>query len=164
MKQIFSTKWDVALCTGLYLGLCPFAPGTMGAIGGTVLWLILDNFLSYWWLQLILVLLIICVTLLSIPSIQRIEKDWGEDPSKVVIDEIVGVWIALLAVPATDNYLLKIGAALCAFILFRIFDIFKPLGIRSLEKVPKGWGVMLDDILAGFYSYIVLLGISFMFF
>lgn len=81
------------------------------------------------------------------------EKYWGKDPSRVVIDEMVGTWIALLAVPA-DNY---IGYMFAAFILFRFFDILKPLGIKQAEKLPSGYGIMADDILSGIYGGIVIL-------
>lgn len=78
----------------------------------------------------------------------------GEDPSKVVVDEMVGVWIPLLAVDAEHWYY-----ALVAFALFRLFDIFKPLGIRKMEDFKGGVGVMMDDVLAGIYSLLVLLGL-----
>ena len=68
----------------------------------------------------------------------------------MVIDEVVGVWISLFWLPLTWQHLL-IG-----FCLFRLFDIWKPLGIRQLEKIPNGWGVMLDDVAAGIYANICL--------
>lgn len=77
---------------------------------------------------------------------------WGEDPSRVVVDEMVGVWIPLLAAPAGNLWY-----ALAAFALFRLFDIFKPLGIRKMEYLKGGVGVMMDDILAGIYSLILLI-------
>lgn len=66
---------------------------------------------------------------------------------------MVGVWIPLLAVPDNDY---KYGYALAAFILFRLFDIFKPLGIRRMEDFKGGVGIMMDDILSGIYSLIIL--------
>lgn len=65
---------------------------------------------------------------------------------------MVGVWIALLAAPAGAWWY-----ALGAFVLFRLFDIFKPLGIRRMENLPGGIGVMMDDILAGVYSFVILI-------
>ena len=82
----------------------------------------------------------------------RLEASWGEDPSRVVVDEMVGVWIALLAAPAGH-----VWYALGAFALFRLFDIFKPLGIRRMESLPGGIGVMMDDILSGVYGFIILI-------
>ena len=79
------------------------------------------------------------------------EKYWGEDPSRVVIDEMVGVWIPLLVVPAGGWWYV-----VAAFVLFRFFDIVKPLGVRRMERFRGGVGIMMDDILAGVYSAILL--------
>lgn len=81
------------------------------------------------------------------------------DPSIVVIDEIVGMWIALLFVPKT------LPAVVVAFVAFRVFDIIKPFPAARLEAVPDGWGIMLDDVVAGIYAniatHLILLGIQF---
>ena len=145
--------WDVFLTTGFYSGYSRFAPGTMGALVATLLWLIPYFFCGYKALQIITSIAIVFFTFLSVPSIKRLEIEWGEDPSKVVVDEMVGVWIALLAVPKHGNWIY-----ICvAFFLFRIFDIFKPLGVRYMERFKGGWGVMLDDILAGIYGALIIL-------
>lgn len=80
---------------------------------------------------------------------------WGSDPQKVVIDEMVGVWVPLLAVPASDIWL-----ALASFVLFRLFDILKPLGIRTLDRRKGAFYVMADDILAGVYSLIIIVAVQ----
>ena len=80
------------------------------------------------------------------------ERYWGEDPSRVVIDEVVGQWITLLAVPAVFSW----WHVLAAFVLFRFFDIVKPLGVRKMENFKSGWGIMADDILAGCYGAILI--------
>ncbi len=72
------------------------------------------------------------------------------DPSMVVIDEVVGMWITLFLVPKT------LPAYALGFILFRLFDIAKPEPAHLLERIPNGWGIMLDDVVAGFYSNIAL--------
>lgn len=100
------------------------------------------------------VALILVFTVMGIWATNRLEPCWGEDPSRVVVDEMVGVWIALLAAPSGN-----VWYALGAFALFRLFDIFKPLGIRRMESFPGGFGVMMDDILAGIYSFVVLIGV-----
>jgi phosphatidylglycerophosphatase A len=74
---------------------------------------------------------------------------WGDDPSRVVVDEMVGVWIPLLLASTWWQ-------ALLALLLFRFFDIVKPLGIRSFDRRKGAFWVMFDDILAGIYSAIVL--------
>ncbi len=81
-----------------------------------------------------------------------IQTSGNSDPSEVVIDEVAGQWIALIALPHT------LGYGIAAFGLFRILDIFKPPPIQQLERLPGGWGVMLDDVAAGIATSIVLNG------
>ena len=81
---------------------------------------------------------------------QRVEPDWGKDSYRVVIDEVAGAWVGLLGVPLTGPRLLL------GLLLFRFFDIVKPLGIRQMEKLPGGFGVMLDDVLAGIYTALLV--------
>jgi phosphatidylglycerophosphatase A len=95
-------------------------------------------------------LLTIAVIALGIWSSNKVEPIWGKDHNRVVIDEVAGMFISLLFVPVTMSYILT------AFILFRFFDIVKPLFIRRLESLPGGWGVMADDILAGAYTNIII--------
>ena len=99
--------------------------------------------------------LVIVFTFAGIWAADKLETYWGEDPSRVVVDEMVGVWIPLLAVPNDDKWFWYVIAA---FALFRIFDIAKPLGIRRMESLKGGVGVMMDDVLAGVYSFILLVG------
>lgn len=93
------------------------------------------------------------VVIIGIWSSNIVEKDWGKDSSRVVIDEVAGMCISLLFVPITIQWIV------IALVLFRFFDIVKPLYIRRAEALPGGWGVMTDDILAGVYSNIVLQGV-----
>ena len=81
---------------------------------------------------------------------KRLEPHWGEDPKQYVMDEFVGVWIAILGHTINWQYLLA------SFVLFRVFDIWKPLGIRRFERIGNGWGVMLDDVAAGIAANAVL--------
>lgn len=144
----------IIIATGFGTGFSPFAPGTVGALLATGIWLAISYFVSFKILLLINSLLIIFFTFSGILSANKLEPIWGEDPSRIVIDEMVGVWIALLAVPERNFY--YVGGA---FLLFRLFDIFKPLGIRQMERLKGGIGVMMDDILAGIYSAILLIGV-----
>lgn len=98
----------------------------------------------------ILVVITSLVTVLGTWSATMVEPYWGKDSSRVVIDEAAGMFISLLFIPVTPVNVLV------ALVLFRFFDILKPLFIRRLEALPGGWGVMADDILAGIYSNIVL--------
>jgi phosphatidylglycerophosphatase A len=141
------------IATGFGSGYCPWAPGTAGAALAVAIWFALSCFLSPQLLWIITILLIILFTGLGIVSAGVMESIWGKDPSRVVVDEMVGVWIPLLAVG--DGH---IGYALVAFVLFRLFDIFKPLGIKKMELLKGGMGIMMDDIVAGIYSLTLLLG------
>lgn len=83
-------------------------------------------------------------------SAQVVEPAWGKDHQRVVIDEVAGLWLAMLGVPLTA------ASLLAGLVLFRFFDIRKPLGIRALERLPGGVGVMADDVLAGLYANLLL--------
>lgn len=78
------------------------------------------------------------------------EKSWGKDSNKIVIDEVFGMAVSLLFLP------INFTTIIIAFVLFRLFDILKPLGIRKTEKLKNGWGVMVDDLVAGVYSNIII--------
>ena len=132
------------IASGFGSGYSPIAPGTAGALLAMLIWwayatLLNDSHLVF-----------LCT--LSFVIIFTVLGTWGKDPSKVVIDEMVGTWIALLAVTSH----LQWGYMLAAFLFFRFFDILKPLGIRQMEKFPSGYGIMADDILSGIYSLIIL--------
>ncbi|MCD8282588.1 MAG: phosphatidylglycerophosphatase A, partial [Prevotella sp.] len=87
------------------------------------------------------------------------EHYWGADPRAVVIDEYFGTWVALLAVQYVDApAYVAVWLAIIAFALFRIIDIFKPLGCRWIDRnIHGGWGCMLDDALAGAYAAVITL-------
>ena len=148
-------KLSKIIATAFGAGYFPVAPGTAGAVVGIVmLWGIHQLYFSFntaatgfWMIFAVLLLLLL---LGGVWATDQLESEWGKDPSKVVMDEVVGVWIAMFLIPFTNWNLVF------AFILFRIFDIWKPLGIRKLEAIKGGWGVMLDDVLAGVYANIVL--------
>ena len=140
------------LTTAFGVGYSPFAPGTAGAIVGCVaLWLFEKyNLISTTTTPILFIGLIVCTTILGVMATDKLESDWGKDPQKVVIDEVIGMWITMMFVQFTWINVL-IG-----FVLFRFFDIAKPLGIRKLESLKGGVGVMADDMLAGVYANIVL--------
>lgn len=126
------------------LGYSPLAPGTLGAIAAVLLAAFILQGQLLW-----LSLAVILVTLVGTVSADFLEKDLGEeDPSLVIIDEVAGMLLGLLFVPLKPwPYLIALG-------LFRFFDIVKPFPVNTLEKVPGGWGIMLDDIAAGIYTLI----------
>lgn len=145
------TKIYKTLATFFGAGYVPIAPGTAGAFLAAVfvyIWQYLDpGLLVYGWP---LVWVVIVTFFIGVYCTDQLEPAWGKDPSKIVIDEAIGIWISILFIPVSIYYLLA------GFVLFRIFDIWKPLGIRKLENIKGGWGVMLDDVLAGVYANVVL--------
>ncbi|TWW00142.1 phosphatidylglycerophosphatase A [Chitinophaga pinensis] len=92
----------------------------------------------------------VAITLLGIWSGDKVEPYWGKDDKKVVIDEVAGMCVSLLFLPVNYWYVLA------GLVLFRFFDIVKPLGIRRMEKLNGGLGVMMDDVVAGIYSNLLL--------
>ena len=135
------------IATGAGSGYLPKAPGTWGTLVGLLLWWPLAGLSLTAYLATVAVLFIVGVA--SAGSAEKI-LDRG-DPGVVVIDEIVGVLIALAAVP------LHPAAALAGFALFRLFDIAKPFPVGWLDRhLHGGLGIMLDDVAAGLYALLVL--------
>ena len=122
--------------------------GTVAAAFAVLIWWLL--FRNYGTEFAIQGLLIVLVTALGIWAGNKVEAAWGKDSYKVVIDEVAGMFITLLFIPMDWKWLLT------GFVLFRFFDIAKPLYIRRMEAFKGGWGVMLDDVLAGIYANVVL--------
>lgn len=146
----------VIIGTGFGSGFSPFAPGTAGALLASIIWIALYFLFPFSTVLWITAALVIVFTFAGIWAADKLEAYWGEDPSRVVVDEMVGVWIPLLAVPNDENWYWYVIAA---FALFRILDITKPLGVRRMESLKGGVGVMMDDVLAGVYSFILLAGV-----
>lgn len=121
--------------------------GTIAAVVTCLIWLTVPSSDSsdHW-----KVLSTILVCGIGVWSGNVVDAQWGKDSSKVVIDEVAGMMITLLLMPVT------LPVIVAGLILFRFYDIAKPLYIRRLEKLPKGIGVMADDILAGIYAHITL--------
>jgi len=90
---------------------------------------------------------IVLTLILGVPAATIAARESGRhDPGFVVIDEVIGQWIALLFSPADWRH------ALIALLLFRLFDITKPFPARQLESLPEGWGIVFDDVAAGLYA------------
>jgi phosphatidylglycerophosphatase A len=137
------------VATFFYLGKLPVAPGSWGSLGALLLWLLLPITFSVH-LSVIIILFV-----LGVYSSSKMAKYLDEhDPSEVVIDEVVGMGISLFMLP--HNFLLY----LLSFILFRVFDILKPSFIYRIQNLSGGWGIMLDDVLAGLITFALVNGIN----
>ena len=134
------------LATGFGSGFSPVAPGTAGTVVGLVL---------FWPLRglgpLIQIAATFALFLLGVAAAEVTARRTGlKDPSIVVVDEIVGMWISLLMLPFTP------AVAVAAFFLFRLMDVVKPPPARGFESLPGGWGIVLDDVMAGIYANLVV--------
>lgn len=148
-------KFYKGIATALGSGYFPIAPGTAGSIVGSIFLFGLNSTLEYYQLgkgSILLVdaLAILFVSFIGVLAIKNVHQIWPHDDNKIVIDEVIGVWIASFAIPTQWYFYLM------ALVLFRLFDIFKPLGIRALDKMHSNWSVILDDALAGIYSLALL--------
>lgn len=136
------------ISTSLGIGYIGKGAGTYAAIFTCIIWYL---FLAGQYEHTILPLIVtFLLTIIGVISANKVEVLWGKDHQRVVIDEVAGMCITLLFVPLAIKYILV------GLVLFRFFDILKPLGIRQLENLPGGWGVMADDVLAGIYANVVL--------
>ncbi|MCK4264855.1 phosphatidylglycerophosphatase A [Candidatus Babeliales bacterium] len=139
----FLTKFIATLG---FVGYLPYAPGTWGSLVVLILIFLLPSISITWSLVGLFALFI-----LGIITSQRAAIILGEkDPSKIVIDEAVGMGISLLLLPKL------FGVYFVAFVVFRLFDILKPYPINKLQDFPGGFGIIIDDVLAGFLTFICM--------
>ena len=167
-KKTFLDYFSLAVST-FGVGYLPLAPGTWGSIVGVAIYLFLawiekgvvsDYALRNWtvtqiaaWLQVFNLVVFLLFCLAGIRAASRAGKIFQKkDPQKVVVDEVIGQLIVFLFVPFTFSWKM----ILAGFLLFRVFDIWKPYPINSLENLPGGIGICADDILAGVYGGVCL--------
>ncbi len=134
--------------TSLGIGYIGKGAGTVAAVACCICW-------YFAWVggyppAILSVIITLLITILGVWAGNKVEPLWGKDHQRVVIDEVSGMCFSLLFLPVNVTYVL------CALILFRFFDIKKPLFIRDMEHFNGGWGVMADDVLAGIYTNILL--------
>lgn len=135
------------ISTGLGFGYLKPFPGTWGTIPGVIIcYFLFPLGLAYQFAALGVLFI------LSVWSASKAEKFFGHDNGKIVIDEIVGITVTMLLIPNPQNWVYY----LIGFILFRIFDVAKLEPASSAERLPSGWGVTADDVVAGVYSWITL--------
>ncbi len=147
------SKAALVLATWFGCGLWPFGPGTAGSLGA-----ILAAWALHRWLGYAMAWHLLLAALLLLPAVwaagEAARQSGGGDPGFVVIDEVLGQWVALAGAGA-----FTFTGAAAAFVLFRLFDIFKPWPVRAAERLPGGWGIVADDAAAGLYAALVLLAI-----
>ncbi len=141
----------IATCGGL--GYLPVAPGTAGSVGGVVLVAALARLpVGGLWPSAALGAVALAVFAVGVWSAGRAAAFFGrKDPGQVVIDEVLGQMMTFLARPHASWKWLLVG-----LVLFRVFDVTKPFPARQAERLPGGWGIVLDDALAGGYSLVAL--------
>lgn len=133
--------------SGTYLGYIPFASGTFGTLWGLPIFYILSA--QSFRFQCLIITVSIGLAIFLAGQTENFLK--RKDPSQVVIDEIVGYMVTVAGMPFSWT------TAISGFFIFRIMDILKPYPIRKIDqKMPGGWGIVLDDVLAGVYSHLLL--------
>jgi len=141
------SRLAIAFASFGYVGFAPVAPGTVGSAAAIPFFLLLRLAHSAW------LEIAVCAAIVAAGawSARITEQALGvEDPGPVVIDEVVGMFVSLLFLPATWL------VVLAAFLAFRVFDIVKPWPADRFEHIPGGWGVMADDVMAGVYANLTL--------
>ena len=141
------------LSTFFGIGYSPLAPGTMGAIAATIIyWYFLPTG-GMLWLLALFALTLVGVSLSSITEKEFQDKSGDKnahDPGIIVLDEVAGVLFALFGISKDFPWVLG------ALVLFRIFDVVKPFPVNKFEKLPAGWGIMMDDVVAGVIANVIL--------
>ena len=142
----------LALGTLFGIGRLPIAPGTWGSLATLPV-----VFLIGWSAGIYAItVLIIFSCILSLWCASAAEEKFGKDPSQFILDELAGQSVVFLLTDFSAPPLQIITVLLSGFILFRVFDIMKPLGINALQKLPGKFGILADDILAGIYALVIL--------
>ena len=143
--------WATLTATFFGIGHLRPGPGSWASAVTVLLWAVLAHSLPHPTRVPAAVALALVVTLIGIPAATQVARASGKkDPSFVVIDEVAGQLIALIAIPIAWK------TFLAGFILFRVFDIFKPPPVRQLERLPEGAGIVLDDVAASIYALAVM--------
>ncbi len=133
-----------ALATLGPVGYIPGAPGTAGSLVALVVWLAVAPVMPPWVPLLLVSVSMVLLGAVCAGEVARFEE--RADPSEVVIDEVIGMWLTLALAPA------GVLAAAAAFVAFRTFDVAKPFPVRGLERLPGGWGIVADDLGAALYA------------
>ncbi len=134
-----------AFASGLFSGYSPIASGTVGSLVALAVY-----FIPGFEQPIVILPVGFFAFLVGVQAAQRMEALLGHDPAEVTIDEIVGMWVSLLLLPKS------LLVALSAFVLFRVLDIVKPFPARKFDAVRGGLGIMMDDVIVGVYTNLLL--------
>lgn len=149
----------VKLIVGTFFGIgfAPIASGTFASLAALIplYWLLASN------LFLIIPAAVILFSILSLWVSSSLEEKFGKDPSQLVMDEWAGQFLTFISISFTGTFTEDITILLAGFLLFRLFDIWKPLGVSRLQNLRGGWGVLADDLLAGLYALVCLKSLIF---
>lgn len=133
-------------------GLLPVAPGTWASLIALIpiyMCFLVGSSLA-------VLLFTVCASLLCLWSADTCIRKWGPDPGRMVMDEWAGQAIVFIPFISTHSFSGDLLLLLGGFLFFRLFDVWKPLGISRLEQIKGGWGILLDDLLAGLYANLCL--------
>ncbi len=128
-----------------FTGYIKYASGTFGSLAAIIIYL-LPGFEN----PTVMMLATALIITVGIKLGNKFENVYGKDPSQFTLDEVAGTWISLILVPKT---ILFVGVS---FFIWRLLDILKPFPARLSEKLKGGWGIMMDDIISGFYTLILV--------
>jgi phosphatidylglycerophosphatase A len=150
-RKLPASQWATLIANFFGIGRLKPGPGTWGSVATVLLWAAISTSISPVNRTWVTILAAVAITLLGIPAATRVVRATGiKDPQFVVIDEVAGQLVALIAVP------LAWKTFLAGLILFRVFDILKPPPIRQLERLPEGIGIVVDDLGAGLYALVIM--------
>ncbi|WP_142714702.1 phosphatidylglycerophosphatase A family protein [Fodinibius sediminis] len=135
-----------------YAGFLPNAPGTWGSFFALFPIYFIGVYAPWYGIALFTLL----CSFITVWVSEECERVWGGDPSPLVMDEFAGQGMAFIAIPFFGTPSHDILLLVAGFIIFRFFDIKKPLGVDELQKLPGGLGILVDDLLAGFYAFLCL--------
>ena len=159
MRELPGTPWPERIAwligSGFGCGLSPLAPGSVGSLAAAVilylLYFAMPDHWPAWESTLLTVGLALGGFAIGVWATGRMSTSENPDPGSATWDEFVGMWLTCLLVPFGSPVWLA-----GAFVVFRAFDVLKPWPCRRLERLPRGWGIMLDDVGAGLWAALVM--------
>jgi phosphatidylglycerophosphatase A len=141
-------RLGVFIATCAHVGYAPVAPGTFGSAVGLVIYYLVRRQGS----TMVELATIGVILLVGLWAATEAEHHFGGiDPGPVVIDEVIGMLITLALIPVT------VAGAVTGFLIFRVLDVVKPWPARRLEHLPGGFGIVLDDVMAGVYGNLIMM-------